>query len=99
MTKEQLESEFEDCHDNNTKATGGGYEADYTEKSGVWRDFSPKIDIYTTHMAISFAEWLNKEGYREYDGAERWIAPHNSTEVFSTQQLYTRFIKSLNNED
>lgn len=99
MTKEQLESEFEDCHDNNTKATGGGYEADWTDKWGVWKEFSQKIDIYTAHIAMAFAEWLNKEGYQEYDGSERWIAPHNSTSVFSTQQLYNQFIEQQNKHD
>lgn len=46
MTKEELELEFEECFDKNTQATGGGYEADYTDKFGFYRMFEPFIYQY-----------------------------------------------------
>lgn len=52
MTKEieqaakELELDFERCYDDNTSPTGGGYEADYTDKWGFYRSFKPFIDQY-----------------------------------------------------
>jgi hypothetical protein len=43
---EKLEEHFEECFDNATKATGGGYEADYTDKWNFYRAFKPFIEEY-----------------------------------------------------
>lgn len=43
MSNEELEEKFEDAFDKNTRATGGGYEADYTDKWDFWRAFLPSI--------------------------------------------------------
>lgn len=42
-------------------------------------------------QSINFAEWISGEGYREYDGKDRWIAPHNNNNVYTTEQLYEMF--------
>ena len=44
--------------------------------------------------AVQFAEWINKEGYREYDGYDRWISVQHSNDVYETKELYELFIKS-----
>lgn len=46
LRAKELEDFFEDCFDNNTRTTGGGYEADYTDKWGVWKQFEPKLLTY-----------------------------------------------------
>lgn len=91
MTKEeQLEDDFDKCFDKNTCATGGGYEADYTNQLGLWSSFTP----YIKSFAIGFAEWVSKEGYREYDGPGKWISPiiHNN-DILTTEQLYEAYLK------
>ena len=97
MTKEQLESEFEDCHDNNTKATGGGYEADYTDKWGVWKAFSPKIDEYAKQQAIAFGIWIHKEGWVQSSDNlvtdNLWYHEDNDETYLTTQQLHDLFIE------
>lgn len=57
MTKEDLESKFEDCFDAATHATGGGYEADCTSREGLWRLFKVHIDEYAKCMATKFYEF------------------------------------------
>lgn len=44
--------------------------------------------------AIAFAKWINREGWREYDEADRWIQPHVNRHVFNTAQLYKIFEKA-----
>jgi hypothetical protein len=39
----ELEDKFDEAFDKNTSSTGGGYEADYTSKQGLWNDFLPSI--------------------------------------------------------
>jgi len=51
------------------------------------------MEQYATQKAIAFAEWISGEGYREYDGYDRWIAPNNSNDVYETKQLYKIFLK------
>ncbi len=75
MTKEQIEQaakelelDFERCYDDNTSPTGGGYEADYTDKWGFYRSFKPFIDQYaaayhgqgwvSVEEMGNFAEWV-----------------------------------------
>lgn len=50
------------------------------------------VDEYASQNAIQFAEWLNKEGYQEYDYYGHWIAPQNNNNVYNTQQVYEMFI-------
>ena len=49
--KEWLENEFESAFDDNTAPTGGGYEADYTDKWGFYRKFEPCIIEYATQQS------------------------------------------------
>lgn len=55
MTKEELESKFEDCFDANTRASEGGYGPDVTDKLHLWTMFQPVIAEYTKQLAIEFA--------------------------------------------
>jgi hypothetical protein len=55
------------------------------------RKLNPYKPNAKTRDAIEFAEWLNKEGYREYDYCDRWIAPQNNNNVYDTKQLYEMF--------
>lgn len=54
------------------------------------------MEEFATQKSIAFAEWINSEGYREYDGYDRWIAPQNSSNVYETKQLYEMFLKDKN---
>lgn len=44
---------------------------------------------------IGFGIWLNDGGYREYDESDRWIQPHESRNLYSTEQLYNKYIETL----
>lgn len=57
------------------------------------------LDEYARQTAIGFAEWVSGEGYQQYDGADRWIAPHNSTRVYSTPQLFALYLIHLQSLD
>lgn len=49
---EKLMGNYEDCFDKHTRTTGGGYEADTTDKWELWRSFSPEIlSAMQTHSA------------------------------------------------
>lgn len=95
-TKEDLENAFEDCYDRHTAATGGGYEADYTDKWGVWEDFYPHIQEYAAIKAIEFAEFLHPDSdgnhWVMYERAECWINP-KTDEAKSSDELYKLFIQ------
>ena len=52
-------------------------------------------EVNINNDAIEFAEWISGEGYVQYDGKERWIAPHNNNNVYSTKELYKQYLKSL----
>ena len=45
--------------------------------------------------AIEFADWISGEGYQQYDGVGRWIAPQNNNNVYTTKELYEQFLQSL----
>jgi hypothetical protein len=49
---------------------------------------------YAKQQSIEFAKWLNKEGWQEYDESDRWICPHENRNVFTTSELYSKFLKS-----
>jgi hypothetical protein len=53
------------------------------------------MDEYAAQKSIEFAEWLSGEGYQQYDGKDRWVAPHNSNDVYETPQLYKMFLKTI----
>lgn len=47
----------------------------------------PKEDK-AKQQSIAFAEWLGREGFVNYDGADRWISPENGNDVYETKWLY-----------
>jgi len=51
------------------------------------------ISECANQKSIEFAEWLSGEGYQQYEGKERWIAPQNNNNVYETKQLYEMFLK------
>ena len=53
------------------------------------------MEEHAKSTAIAFAEWISGEGYVQYDGKERWIAPHNNNNVYLTYELYEMFLNSL----
>ena len=54
MTKEELESKFEDCFDDNTRSSEGGYGPDVTDKYKMWLVFEPVISEYAKQQVILF---------------------------------------------
>lgn len=57
MTKEQLEIDFDQAFNDSTRATGGGYEADWTSQREFWDLFEPKI--------MAFARVIAGKAYRK----------------------------------
>ena len=49
------------------------------------------MDEYASEQAVAFAEYLSGEGWREYDGADRWINTQEGNAVLETKQLYEKF--------
>lgn len=101
MTKEQLESLFEECYDNNTKATGGGYEADFTDKWGLWKQFEPHIAEFVQQQSLEFYIWAQKTGWIKYEDMDRWrIIPINYLQKVESpktfNELYTLFLSTIN---
>lgn len=80
------------------------YGETFKNKAGVIRWYNIPTELYSKYQwlktkkypsdAILFAEWINKEGYREYDGYDRWIAPSNNNNVYETKNLYKLFKNS-----
>lgn len=70
MTKTELEDDFDRCFDKNTSPTGGGYEADWTDRNGLWNDFKPAVESFAKQEAIEFKKWCekNKEMCSYYKG-------------------------------
>lgn len=98
MSREEiLENEFEDCFDKSTHATGGGYEADYTDKWRFYRSFKPHILEYAKQESIAFAEFLHPDSdgnnWVMYDAHDSWINLKDD-EVKSTEELYNLYLKS-----
>lgn len=60
MTKQELEDKFDECFDKNTRPTGGGYEADWTDKNSLWDDLQPNVIEYAKQEAIEFETWRRK---------------------------------------
>jgi hypothetical protein len=58
MTKEELKSQFEDCFDNATRASEGGYGADTTDQSRLWKEFNPKLDQFVKDRVVAFGKYL-----------------------------------------
>ena len=54
MTKEELESKFEDYFHANTRASEGGYGPDVTDRLRLWWGFEPIILEFTKQQAIAF---------------------------------------------
>lgn len=64
------------------------YKVDFNEAANECEHIS--IDV-----AVKFAEFINKEGWQEYDGYDRWICPSESTQVLETKQLFQKFINNI----
>ena len=50
MTKDELRSKFEDCFDDNTRTSEGGYGPDVTDKVGMWWAFDPIVSEYAKQI-------------------------------------------------
>jgi hypothetical protein len=92
MTKEELEEKFEDCFDANTHATGGGYEADTTSKTGLWQSFAPIIEEYVKQRSAEFADGVEKSQWKHYSN-DNWFNQESNDGPFSLLQLYDLFVK------
>jgi hypothetical protein len=82
MTKEELESKFDDCFDANTRASEGGYGADTTDRQMLWEHFYPIVKEHAKQQAIEFNTYLS----------------HNQSEEIRTflQHVYNQFIEQQN---
>ena len=58
---DKLEEKFEEAFDKNTAPTGGGYEADYTDKCGFWNDFKVSIIDFAKQYHIDQVELSKKD--------------------------------------
>ena len=90
--KEWLENEFESAFDDNTAPTGGGYEADYTDKWGFYRKFEPCIIEYATQQsridAIRFLEWKTTNGWEYHiNDVNEWLW-YKEDKILTTDELY-----------
>ncbi len=104
LTKEWLESEFESAFDDNTAPTGGGYEADYTDKWGFYRTFEPRIIEFSNQEkrieAIEFEIWKLKEGWLPEEKIEIFrntvYGNMNHDDRLTIDQLYELYINHIN---
>jgi hypothetical protein len=80
MNKEQLHSEFEDCFETATRASEGGYGADTTDQSRLWKEFNPKLDQFVKDRVIAFGNYLRNLTIGELVR-------------YDVQQHYDRFLK------
>jgi hypothetical protein len=100
MTKEELESRFEDCFDDNTRASEGGYGADTTDRQKLWDHFCPIVLEYAKQKAIAFFKWnaQNISTYLDYlrrvdkaEGLEEMELELNHFENNSIEGRYALF--------
>lgn len=96
MTKEELESKFEDCFDANTRSSEGGYGPDVTDRLGMWRSFAPIVDEFTKQQAIAFARFINSKF--ELHGDNYVKKGHFDNEVYFTDEVYSQFIEQQSKE-
>src|SRR5690242_12377018 len=91
-TKEELESKFEDCFDDNTRASEGGYGPDVTDKRGLWKSIEPHISEYAQQQAIAFNKWqVKNDFYTNCDS--HWFRKDGEGIAASTEELYVQFIE------
>lgn len=58
-------------------------------------DFVRKVVLeYAKNTAIDFAEYLESEGWQQYDGRERWINLKMGDIVKTTSELFNEYLKS-----
>lgn len=50
------------------------------------------MDAYSEEQAIAFAEFISREGWQQYDGADRWINANEGNAVLGTKKLYEKFL-------
>lgn len=99
MTKEELESKFDDCFDANTKASEGGYGPDITYRMGLWEGIYPIISEYVQQQCLDFDIYKREQGYvYEYASGEymKFNAEHVHESRLLPSQLYDQFIESQN---
>lgn len=89
MTKEELETKFEECFDANTRASEGGYGADTTDMAKVWQAFEPVILQYTKQQAIAFATHYAK-------GALTWR--HTKAADVAADRMEERYAYFIENQ-
>lgn len=70
------------------------YNDECVKVSGWKSSFISSLKLH----AIDFAKWINDNGWQEYDESDRWIQPHNSDLLYSTEQIYNMFNKSAEPE-
>lgn len=87
MTKEDLESKFDDCFDDNTRVSEGGYGADATDKLGMWWAFEPVISEYAKQHALAFATYVTVD-YR--------LSLHEKSPILTDEEIYNQFIEQQN---
>jgi len=84
MTKEDLESKFEDCFDANTRSIEGGYGPDVTDRLGTWRAFDPIVAEFAKQQAIAFANYV----MIDYKDSLKADSP-----ILSDEEIYQQFIE------
>ncbi len=90
MNKEDLESKFEDCFDDNTRVSEGGYGADTTDRLGLWWAFEPVISEFAKQTSIAFIKWAIEEDKIRTDSLGY---PHIPLEE---EYIYNQFIEQQN---
>lgn len=106
MTKEELESNFEDCFDANTRTSEGGYGADTTDRLGLWWAFDPVLSEYAKQQAIAYDQWKTENRWHSlengfwYQTLEHPSAmpekTYNKHHRKTPQDLYNKFIEQQN---
>lgn len=92
MTKEQLEERFDVVFDKYTAPTGGGYEADFTDKWEFYKEFEKSIDEYAKLVAVEFNNFISNHKLDfQTAGKNRWIGL--DMKYYTTEELYLMFIE------
>jgi hypothetical protein len=96
MTKEDLESKFEDCFDANTRSSEGGYGPDVTDRLGMWRAFDSIVAEFAKQQAIAFDIWKLKNHWL-WDSSIckyfKWEADNTHATRLNHEELHSQFIE------
>jgi hypothetical protein len=97
MTKDELESKFEDCFDDCTQSSEGGYGADTTNMNRLWKSFQPVILEYAKEQDISFMNWsLRADCPYSCSDENQWTNINDPYDSITTEQLHDKFIEQQN---